>query len=106
MITTPEDYACHLAGLAAATFSMMFATSTELRVATRALGAEKTRDVLIEAAKQEAANSYADHVMAVGSEAKSWVDSGAVDRMFGCVVAYYLQATEMAAQAATKEDKP
>lgn len=39
MITTPEDYACHLAGLAAATFSMMFDTSTELRVATRALGA-------------------------------------------------------------------
>lgn len=104
MIESPEDYACHLAGCAAATFSMMFAASTELRAAARALGAEKTRDVLIAAAKQEAANSYTDHVTAVGDEAKSWVDSGAVDRMFGCVVAYWRQTAEKAAQAATKED--
>jgi len=100
MIESPEDYACHLAKAAAASFAMVFAASPELRAAARALGAEKTRDVLIEAAKREAHDSYADHVMAIGHEARSWVDSGAVDRMFGCVVAYHQQV----AQAAAKED--
>lgn len=86
-ITTPEEYTLHLCKAASATLTLMMQVEPRLDHAVRYLGATHTTNALIAAAKVECMGSFINYMSAVGGEAQCWVVSGAVDRMFGAVVA-------------------